>query len=84
LGIVRFALKYPHTFYVVAALILFLGVTAALEMPTDIFPEINIPVVSVIWQYTGLDTTEMEQRVTTASTRSARTSTASGTSRPKR
>jgi multidrug efflux pump subunit AcrB len=67
LGIVRFALKYPHTFYVVAALILFLGVTAAIEMPTDIFPEINIPVVSVIWQYTGLDTTEMEQRVTTYS-----------------
>jgi multidrug efflux pump subunit AcrB len=67
LGIVRFALKYPHTFYVVAALILFLGVTAAIEMPTDIFPEINIPVVSVIWQYTGLDTTQMEQRVTTYS-----------------
>ena len=51
----------------VAALILFLGVTAAVEMPTDIFPEINIPVVSVIWQYTGLNTTEMEQRVTTYS-----------------
>lgn len=67
MGLVRFALKYPHTFYVVAALILFLGVTAALEMPTDIFPEINIPVVSVIWQETGLDTTEMEQRVTTYS-----------------
>jgi multidrug efflux pump subunit AcrB len=67
MGIVRFALKYPHTFYVLAALILFLGCTAALEMPTDIFPEINIPVVSVIWQYTGLDTTEMEQRVTTYS-----------------
>jgi multidrug efflux pump subunit AcrB len=67
LGIVRFALKYPHTFYVVAALILFLGVTAVVEMPTDLFPEINIPVVSVIWQYYGLDTTEMEQRVTTYS-----------------
>src|ERR1700740_1683819 len=65
LGIVRFALKFPHTFYVVAALILFLGVTAIVEMPTDIFPEIDIPVVSVIWQYTGLNTTEMEQRVTT-------------------
>ena len=51
----------------VAALILFLGVTAAIEMPTDIFPEIDIAVVSVIWQYTGLDTTEMEQRVTTYS-----------------
>src|SRR6201981_1150873 len=67
MGIVRFALKYPHTFYVVAALILFLGVTAIIKMPTDIFPEINIPVVSVIWQYTGLNTTEMEQRVTTYS-----------------
>jgi multidrug efflux pump subunit AcrB len=52
---------------VLAALILFLGVTAIAEMPTDIFPEIDIPVVSVIWQYTGLDTTEMEQRVTTYS-----------------
>ena len=67
MGIVRFALKYPHTFYVVAALILFLGVTAAVEMPTDIFPEIRIPVVSGICQYTGLNTTEMEQRVTTYS-----------------
>src|ERR1700723_3388785 len=67
MGLVRFALKYPHTFYVVAALILFLGAAAAIQMPTDIFPEINIPVVSVIWQYTGLDTTEMEQRVTTYS-----------------
>jgi multidrug efflux pump subunit AcrB len=66
-GIVRFALKYPHTFYVVAVLILFLGATAAVEMPTDLFPEINIPVVSVIWQYYGLNTTEMEQRVTTYS-----------------
>src|SRR6201993_1481034 len=67
MGIVRFALKYPHTFYVVATLILFLGVTAAVEMPNDIFPEIRIPVVSVIWQYTGLNTTEMEQRFTTYS-----------------
>jgi multidrug efflux pump subunit AcrB len=67
MGIVRFALKYPHTFYVVAALILFLGIIAAVEMPTDIFPEIDIPVVSVIWQYTGLNTTEMEQRFTTYS-----------------
>jgi multidrug efflux pump subunit AcrB len=50
---------------VLAALILFLGVTALRTMPVDIFPEINIPVVSVIWQYTGLSTSEMEQRVTT-------------------
>jgi multidrug efflux pump subunit AcrB len=67
MGIVRFALRFPHTFYVVAALILFLGVVTIRSMPTDIFPEINIPVVSVIWQYTGLTTPEMEQRVTTYS-----------------
>src|SRR5918996_5416236 len=67
MGIVRFALRFPHTFYVVAALILFLGVAAIRSMPTDIFPEIKIPVVTVIWQYTGLTTPEMEQRVTTYS-----------------
>jgi multidrug efflux pump subunit AcrB len=67
MGIVRFALRFPHTFYVVAALILFLGVAAIRSTPTDIFPEINIPVVTVIWQYTGLTTPEMEQRVTTYS-----------------
>src|SRR5215472_6022296 len=67
MGIVRFALRFPHTFYVVAALILFLGSVACIKMPTDIFPEINIPVVTVIWSYTGLSTPEMEQRVTTYS-----------------
>jgi multidrug efflux pump subunit AcrB len=67
MGIVRFALKYPYTFYVLAALILFLGVSAITVMPEDIFPEIDIPVVSVIWQYTGLSVPEMEQRVTTYS-----------------
>jgi multidrug efflux pump subunit AcrB len=66
-GIVRFALRFPHTFYVVAALIVFLGVIAIRTMPADIFPEINIPVVTVIWSYTGLSTPEMEQRVTTYS-----------------
>ena len=67
MGIVRFALRFPHTFYVLAALIVFLGVAAIRTMPTDIFPQINIPVVTVIWQYTGLSTPEMEQRVTTYS-----------------
>jgi multidrug efflux pump subunit AcrB len=67
MGIVRFALRFPHTFYVVAALILFLGVAAIRTMPTDVFPEIRIPVVTVIWQYTALSTPEMEQRVTTYS-----------------
>jgi multidrug efflux pump subunit AcrB len=67
MGIVRFALRFPHTFYVLAALIVFLGVTAIRAMPTDIFPQINIPVVTVIWSYTGLSTPEMEQRVSTYS-----------------
>jgi multidrug efflux pump subunit AcrB len=67
MGIVRFALRFPHTFYVLAALILFLGIAAIRSMPTDIFPEIRIPVVTVIWQYTGLTTPEMEQRVSTYS-----------------
>ncbi|WP_045835185.1 efflux RND transporter permease subunit [Hyphomicrobium sp. 99] len=67
MGIVRFALRFPYTFYVLAAFIVFIGVTAIRTMPTDIFPEINIPVVTVIWQFTGLSTPEMEQRVTTYS-----------------
>src|SRR6202163_4008264 len=67
MGIVRFALLWPYTFFVLALLILFLGITAFRSMPADIFPEIDIPVVTVIWQYTGLSTPEMEQRVTTYS-----------------
>ncbi len=67
MGLVRFALRFPHTFYVLALLIIFLGVTAIREMPTDTFPQINIPVVTVIWSYTGLSTPEMEARVSTYS-----------------
>src|ERR1700742_267961 len=67
MGIVRFALKFPYTFYVLATLVMFLGGTAILSMPLDIFPQINIPVVTIVWQYTGLSTPEMEQRVTTYS-----------------
>src|SRR4030088_1349025 len=67
MGIVRFALRFPHTFYVVAALILFLGIAAIRSMPTDIFPEIRIPVVTVIWSYPDLTPPEMEQRVSTYS-----------------
>ena len=48
MGIVRFALRFPYTFYGLAALILFLGISAIRVMPIDIFPEINIPVVNVI------------------------------------
>jgi multidrug efflux pump subunit AcrB len=67
MGLVRFALRFPHTFYVLAAFIVFIGGIAIRTMPTDIFPEINIPVVTVIWQYTGLSTPEMEARVSTYS-----------------
>src|SRR5271170_7847962 len=67
MGIVKFALRFPHTFYVVAIFILFLGTSAIVTTPTDIFPQIRIPVVSVIWQYTGLSPDEMEARVATYS-----------------
>lgn len=67
MGIVRFALRFPHTFYVMALAILFLGISAIFSSPKDIFPNINIPVVSVIWQYTGLTPSEMQARVTTYS-----------------
>ncbi len=67
MGIVGFALRYRHTFYVLAFMMLFLGGSAILATPKDIFPNINIPVVTVIWQYTGLTPEEMEQRVTTYS-----------------
>jgi multidrug efflux pump subunit AcrB len=62
---VKFALRYPHTFYVVAILMVVLGVSAVATTPKDIFPNIDIPVVSIIWQYSGLSPQEMEQRVTT-------------------
>jgi multidrug efflux pump subunit AcrB len=65
MGIVRFALKLPHTFHVLAGLILFLGCSAVIVTPKDIFPAIDIPVATVIWQYTGLTPQEMEQRITT-------------------
>src|SRR6267378_5130458 len=65
--IVRLALNRPYTFIVAAILILVLGVTSIVTTPTDIFPNIDIPVVSVIWSYSGLSAKEMEQRITTFS-----------------
>lgn len=65
--IVRLALDRPYTFVVVAILILLLGGFSVAKMPTDIFPVIDIPVVSIIWTYQGLPTPEMEKRVTTFS-----------------
>jgi len=63
--IVRLALRRPYTFVVMATLIAILGVTAIVTMPVDIFPYIDIPIVSVVWQYTGLLPEEMEKRVVT-------------------
>src|SRR3954467_11395630 len=63
--IVRLALRRPYTFVVVALLIAVLGMVSIVTMQTDIFPNINIPVVSVIWTYGGLPPTEMQDRITT-------------------
>src|SRR6201994_74918 len=61
--IVRLALSRPYTFVVAALVLLLLTPFVLLRTPTDIFPAINIPVVSVIWQYAGLNSTEIEQRI---------------------
>jgi len=65
--IVRLALNKPYTFIVASILILVLGFSSIATTPTDIFPNIDIPVVTVIWSYSGLPAKEMEQRVTTFS-----------------
>lgn len=61
--IVRLALRRPYTFVVAALALLLLTPFVLLRTPTDIFPSINIPVVSVIWQYAGLNAQEIEQRI---------------------
>src|SRR3979409_923925 len=63
--IVRLALRRPYTFVVVSLLIAVLGLLSIVSMPTDIFPAINIPVISVIWTYGGLSPTDMQDRITT-------------------
>src|SRR5205823_5090727 len=63
--IVRLALRRPYTFVVMAVLIAILGGTAIVSMPVDIFPYIDIPIVSVLWVYQGLSPEEMEKRVVT-------------------
>lgn len=67
--IVRLALRRPYTFAVFAILLLLIGAFSILSMPTDIFPNIDIPVVSVVWQYTGLSAEEMANRITSNSER---------------
>jgi multidrug efflux pump subunit AcrB len=63
--IVKVALSRPYTFIVAALLILILSPVVILRTPTDIFPSINIPVITVAWQFTGLNPEEMEGRITT-------------------
>jgi|DewCreStandDraft_4_1066084.scaffolds.fasta_scaffold01779_23 multidrug efflux pump subunit AcrB len=67
--IVKLALRRPYTFIAAAILIAILGGVAIARMPTDVLPDINIPVVSAIWQYRGLSADEMEKRITTQSER---------------
>ena len=71
--IVRIALDRPYTFIVLALLILILSPLVILRTPTDIFPNINIPVIAVVWTYTGLNAEEMEGRITTPYERSLTT-----------
>ncbi len=71
--IVRTALQRPYTFLVLALLILLVSPIVILRTPTDIFPNIDIPVIAVIWNYSGLNPTEMEGRLTSVFERVATT-----------
>src|SRR5947209_18249983 len=65
MGLVRFALKRAYTVAALVVLVCLLGVFAALRMRTDIFPEINIPVVGVVWTYNGMSSDDMQNRILT-------------------
>src|ERR1700733_6030135 len=67
MGLVQYALKFRITFYVLSILMLLGGIGSALVAPKDVLPPINIPLIVVVWTYTGLDTTDMSQRITTYS-----------------
>ena len=71
--IVKIALRAPYTFAVLALLLMIGGALSALQMPKDIFPAINIPVVGVIWTFNGMPAQEMERRITTVSERALTT-----------
>ena len=72
-SVVELALRRPYTFIVMAMLILLATPFALMKMPTDIFPEIDIPVISIIWNYGGLPAQEMGQRIAAANERSLTT-----------
>ena len=61
--IVRLALRRPYTFVVFALLVLILGIFSIDTMPTDIFPNIDIPVITVVWNFTGMSAQEMSTRI---------------------
>ncbi|MGA2861707.1 MAG: efflux RND transporter permease subunit [Steroidobacteraceae bacterium] len=63
MSLVRFVLKHPYTVAAMLLLVCLLGIGAALRMPIDIFPEINIPVVSVVWTYNGMSATDIQNRI---------------------
>ena len=71
--IVRLALRRPYTFVVASLVLLLLTPFVLMRTPTDIFPAINIPVVSIIWSYVGLDSQDIEQRFNYLSERSLTT-----------
>src|ERR1700758_5534201 len=73
LAIVRIALRRPYTFVVLALVILIVGPLAALRTPVDIFPDIRIPVIAIIWGYTGLQPDQMAGRITTQAQRALTT-----------
>lgn len=71
--IVRLALRRPYTFVVVSLLLLLLAPIVILRTPTDIFPAIDIPVVSIVWNYTGLDAQQMSDRIVSQTERALTT-----------
>jgi hypothetical protein len=73
LGAVRVALRRPYTFVVLALMLVIVGPLAAMRTPTDIFPEIRMPVIAVAWQYTGLPPDQMAGRISTLFQRSLTT-----------
>src|SRR3984893_14802934 len=71
--IVRLALRRPYTFVVMAILILIMGMLSIARTPTDIFPNINIPVVSIIWNYNGLVPEDISDRIVSITERALTT-----------
>jgi multidrug efflux pump subunit AcrB len=67
--IVALALRRPYTFIVVGILIILLGIFTIVRTPKDIFPDINIPVIAVIWNYSGLPAEEMEKHIVSVTER---------------